>query len=160
FVQSLEVEYEKVRAQHGEQKAKPLLSLEEARRRQTQIEWKSGDIARPDFIGVRVLSSEKKSGRTLRTQPITISELVPFIDWSPFFHTWEMRGRYPSILENPEAKKLFQDAQDLLAQIVEKDQLTLRAVHGFFPANAVGDDVELYTDESRSKVLTRFHFLR
>jgi 5-methyltetrahydrofolate--homocysteine methyltransferase len=160
FVQSLQVEYEKVRTQHGEQKAKPLLSLEEARRRRTQIEWKPNDIPRPDFTGVRVLSSGQEPGRGGYSKAITISDLVPFIDWSPFFHTWEMRGRYPSILDNPEAKKLFQDAQGLLEQIVQKDLLTLRAVYGFFAANAVGDDVELYTDESRAKVLTQFHFLR
>src|SRR5205823_6271236 len=90
----------------------------------------------------------------------SISTLVPFIDWSPFFHTWEIRGRYPAILENTEAKKLFDDAQALLHEIVGKEQFTARAVYGFFPANSVGDDVELYTDESRSKVLTTFHFLR
>jgi 5-methyltetrahydrofolate--homocysteine methyltransferase len=85
---------------------------------------------------------------------------VPFIDWSPFFHTWEMRGRYPAILENAEAKKLFEDAQNLLTRIVSQQLLTARAVYGFFPANAVGDDVELYTEESRSQVLATFHFLR
>src|SRR5207253_1640494 len=89
-----------------------------------------------------------------------LSTPVPFIDWSPFFHTWELRGRYPAILENVEAKKLFDDAQALLNQIVSENLLTARAVYGFFPANSIGDDVELYTDESRSKVLTTFHFLR
>jgi 5-methyltetrahydrofolate--homocysteine methyltransferase len=92
--------------------------------------------------------------------PIALSELVPFIDWSPFFHTWELRGRYPAILENSEARKLFDDAQRLLRQIVEENSLTARAVYGLFPANAVGDDVEIYTDESRTKVRTTFHFLR
>src|SRR6266404_6574458 len=91
---------------------------------------------------------------------ITLADLVPFIDWSPFFHTWELRGRYPAILENSEARKLFEDAQALLSQIVSQRLLAARAVYGFFPANAVGDDVELYPDESRQAVLTRFHFLR
>ncbi len=85
---------------------------------------------------------------------------MPFIDWSPFFHTWELRGRYPAILEQPEAKKLFEDAQELLQQIVSRNLLAARGVYGFFPANAVGDDVELYTDDSRTQVLTTFHFLR
>src|SRR4029077_16546121 len=87
-------------------------------------------------------------------------ELVSFIDWSPFFHTWEMRGRYPAILENVEARKFFDDAQKLLDEIVKGHSLVARGVYGFFSANSVGDDVELYTDESRGKVLTTFHFLR
>src|SRR6185436_7352686 len=82
------------------------------------------------------------------------------IDWSPFFHTWELRGRYPTILENSEAKKLFDDAQKLLQEIVDQKLLTARATYGFFPANSAGDDVELYTDDSRTPVLTTFHFLR
>jgi 5-methyltetrahydrofolate--homocysteine methyltransferase len=92
--------------------------------------------------------------------PLSLADLVPFIDWSPFFHTWEIRGRYPAILEQPEAKKLFEDAQQLLGDIVRRKALVARAVYGFFPANAIGDDVELYTDESRSQVLTTLHFLR
>jgi 5-methyltetrahydrofolate--homocysteine methyltransferase len=106
------------------------------------------------------VSSESQSRITNHDSPITLSELIPFIDWSPFFHTWEMRGRYPAILENVEAKKLFDDAQRLLAEMVSKNLLKARAVYGFFPANAIGDDVELYTADSRSQVLTTFHFLR
>jgi 5-methyltetrahydrofolate--homocysteine methyltransferase len=93
-----------------------------------------------------------------------LQDLVPFIDWSPFFHTWELRGRYPSILQHPkhgeEATKLFADAQKLLQHLVENKLLQARAVYGFFPANAVGDDVEVYRDASRREVLTRLHFLR
>ena len=89
---------------------------------------------------------------------------MPFIDWSPFFHTWELRGVYPKILQHEkhgeEARKLFGDAQKLLDEIVGKKLIQPKAVYGFFPANRIGDDVELYTDESRSKVLTTFHFLR
>ena len=161
----------KLRAQHAERTAKPLLTLEEARRRRTPIEWKETDISKPAFTGLRVLvsdhatpvlrSSTAEGGRnTQRAFPITVSDLVPFIDWSPFFHTWELRGRYPAILEQPEAKKLFEDAQALLKDIVSRNLLTVRGVYGLFPANAVGDDVELYTDDSRVKVLTTFHFLR
>jgi 5-methyltetrahydrofolate--homocysteine methyltransferase len=91
---------------------------------------------------------------------LPLSDLVPFIDWTPFFHTWEMRGRYPAILENTEAKKLFDDARKLLDEIVAKNLLVARGVYAFFPANAVGDDVELYTDDSRTHVRTTFHFLR
>ena len=89
---------------------------------------------------------------------------MPFIDWTPFFHTWELRGVYPKILQHEkhgeEARKLFADAQELLEKIVSGKSLQPRAVYGFFPANRAGDDVELYTDESRAKVLTTFHFLR
>ncbi|HVM48719.1 MAG TPA: vitamin B12 dependent-methionine synthase activation domain-containing protein, partial [Candidatus Acidoferrum sp.] len=92
---------------------------------------------------------------------IALSELVPYIDWSPFFHTWELRGRYPAIIqEQPEARKLFEDAQQLLNEIVQHKLLAARAVYGFFPANAAGDDIELYTDASRHAALTTFHFLR
>src|SRR5262249_10322070 len=130
----------------------------------------------PEFLGVRVLSSDRAktpkpgivpAGPTHSPNPdsviplpVSLAELVPFIDWSPFFHTWELRGRYPAILEKPEAKKLFDDAQQLLAEIVREKSFTARAVYGFFPANAVGDDIELYTDESRTQVLATLHFLR
>jgi len=142
-------EQEKLRQQHLSQKDhKPLLSIEEARRRQTRIEWKNEDLPKPSFTGVRVLND------------FPLDELVPFIDWSPFFHTWELRGRYPAILEDAKAKELFDDAQRLLGEIVGKKLLSARAVYGFFPASSVGDDVELYTDDSRKEVLTTFHFLR
>jgi len=153
FVENVRGEYDKLRAQHSAQTAKPLLTVEEARRRHTPIEWKEADVSKPAFTGVRVLSSDSQL-------PITVSELVPFIDWSPFFHTWELRGRYPAILEKPEAKKLFEEAQELLDEIIRGNLLTVRGVYGFFPANSVGDDVELYTDDSRTSVLTTFHFLR
>jgi 5-methyltetrahydrofolate--homocysteine methyltransferase len=167
FVSKVREEYEKLRTHHGEQKAKPILSIEEARKRRTPIEWKADDIAQPQFTGSRVISSEAsalvapKSDEAGRpSSHVPLATLVPFIDWSPFFHTWEMRGRYPAILENIEAKKLFDEAQALLNEIVSNNRLTARAVYGFFQANSIGDDVELYTDSSRSRVLTTFHFLR
>jgi 5-methyltetrahydrofolate--homocysteine methyltransferase len=160
FVQNVRSQYETLRAQHGEKKGKALLSIEEARSRKFKSDWKASDIAKPDFSGIRTLSSDRQSLITSHQLPITLSDLVPFIDWSPFFHTWEMRGRYPAILENVEAKKLFDDAQGLLQEIVSNKLLTARAVYGFFPANAVGDDVELYKDEYRNEILTTFHFLR
>ncbi|HTV43622.1 MAG TPA: vitamin B12 dependent-methionine synthase activation domain-containing protein, partial [Candidatus Sulfotelmatobacter sp.] len=93
-----------------------------------------------------------------------LEELVRFIDWSPFFHTWELRGVYPKILEHEkhgeEARKLFADAQTLLAKITSEKLLQPRGVYGFFPANQSGDDVELFTDRSRSNRLATFHFLR
>ena len=160
FVENVRGEYDKLRAQHSAQTAKPLLTVEEARRRHTPIEWKEADVSKPAFTGVRVLSSDSQLPIAESQLPITVSELVPFIDWSPFFHTWELRGRYPAILEKPEAKKLFEEAQELLDEIIRGNLLTVRGVYGFFPANSAGDDVELYTDGSRTRVLTTFHFLR
>ena len=141
FVDTVRTEYEKIRAQHRGHKDKPLLPLGEARKRRTRIEWKAEDIAKPSFTGARVL------------QDFPLAELVKFIDWSPFFHSWELRGRYPAILDNPKAKELFDDAQRLLDQIVNKELLQARAVYGFFPAHSVGDDVHLANGPT-------FHFLR
>ena len=160
FLEGLRSDYEKLRAQHLQPKAKPLLPLEEARRRRTPIQWKPGDLPKPQFLGVRGLCSDAPPPGPHAASPITLADLLPFIDWSPFFHTWELRGRYPAILDNPEARSLFQDAQGLLDRIIAEKSLTARAVYGFFPANAAGDDLEVYTDESRTEVLATFHFLR
>jgi 5-methyltetrahydrofolate--homocysteine methyltransferase len=149
FIAKNLADQEKARQQHASQReAKPLLTIAQARERHTPIEWKAEDIAKPVFTGARVLDN------------VPLSELVPFIDWSPFFHTWELRGRYPSILDDPKAKELFDDAQNLLQRIVAEKLFTARGVYGFFPANSAGDDIELYMDESRSKILTTFHTLR
>jgi 5-methyltetrahydrofolate--homocysteine methyltransferase len=95
---------------------------------------------------------------------VPLEELVPFIDWSPFFHTWELRGRYPAILDHPkygtEARTLFNDGRQLLDRIVRGKLLTACGVYGFFPANSTGDDVEVFADASRAKALATFHFLR
>jgi len=143
---------EQVRHAHKERGAKVLLTLAEARERRTPIEWRAADIPKPTFTGIRVLDR------------FPLEQIVPFIDWSPFFHTWELRGRYPKIFEDPsvgaKAKELFEDAQALLDKIVRGKLLTARAVYGFSPANSVGDDIELYRDESRASLLTTFHTLR
>jgi 5-methyltetrahydrofolate--homocysteine methyltransferase len=95
---------------------------------------------------------------------VSLEDVIPFIDWTPFFHTWELRGVYPRILQHErhgeEARKLFADAQKLMAEFVARKSLGLRAVYGLFPANAVGDDVEVYTNGSRNHLRTTFHFLR
>jgi 5-methyltetrahydrofolate--homocysteine methyltransferase len=131
---------------------KPLLSLEEARGRRTPIDWAGYTPPAPASLGVRVLD------------PFPLGELVPFIDWSPFFHTWELRGTYPRIFENPiwgtKARELFEDAQALLRRIVDEGRLVARGVFGLFPANSVGDDVEVYADERRGGILTVFPTLR
>jgi 5-methyltetrahydrofolate--homocysteine methyltransferase len=161
FVKQLREDYEKARAQHSAQRQK-LVSLEEARANKPKLRY--DDLPKPEFSGVRVFSSDYATRITPDTARVTLSDLVPFIDWSPFFHTWELRGRYPSILQHEkhgeQARQLFADAQKLLDEIVARKLIEPRAVYGFFPANSVGDDVELYTDESRGTVLTRFHFLR
>jgi 5-methyltetrahydrofolate--homocysteine methyltransferase len=148
FAAQIREEYDRVRATHGSQTAK-LLSLEAARKNAPKLNF--DDLAKPEFTGAKTIEP-------------ALAELVPFIDWSPFFHTWELRGVYPKILQHEkhgeEARKLFADAQKLLAEIVSKKLIQPKGVYGFFPANRVSDDVELYTEESRSKVLTTFHFLR
>jgi 5-methyltetrahydrofolate--homocysteine methyltransferase len=148
FVKQLREDYEKARAHHAGSQVK-LLSLEAARANAPKLKY--DDLPKPEFTGTRTVDA-----------PLT--ELVKFIDWSPFFHTWELRGVYPKILQHEkhgeEARKLFDDAQTILEKIVSHKLIHPRGVHGFFPASRVGDDVELYTDESRTKVLTRFHFLR
>jgi len=114
----------------------------------------------PSFIGTKVLSSEAGEGEI----PVTIDDLVEFIDWTPFFHSWELRGRYPSILRHEkygeQATKLFKEAQDTLKEISARKLFRLKGIYGFFPAKRHGEDVVLYTDETRSTELTRFHFLR
>jgi 5-methyltetrahydrofolate--homocysteine methyltransferase len=131
---------------------KPLLRLEEARANRTPIDWVTTEIARPDFIGVRVLKN------------YPLEQIAPFIDWSPFFHAWELKGSFPKILDDPtngaQARKLYDDADKLLARIINRRELRANAVYGFWPANAVGDDIEVYSDESRSTLLTTFHTLR
>ncbi|HUL51824.1 MAG TPA: methionine synthase [Opitutaceae bacterium] len=131
---------------------RPLLSLAEARRRRTPIEWAAADIPRPEFIGPRLFA------------PVPLAEITPYIDWGPFFSVWELRGRFPDILQDaaagPEATKLYDDAQRLLGRIVREARFTANAVMGFWPANAVGDDIELYADEQRSRILTTFRCLR
>ncbi len=152
FAEKNRRDQEQVRHAHQERGEKALLALAEARSRRTSITWRAADIPKPAFTGVRVLDR------------FPLARIVPFIDWSPFFHTWELRGRYPKILEDPtvgtKAKELFDDAQKLLKEIIAKKLVTARGVYGFFPANSVGDDIELYRNESRAKVLATFHTLR
>ncbi|MEO6568426.1 MAG: vitamin B12 dependent-methionine synthase activation domain-containing protein, partial [Opitutaceae bacterium] len=139
------------------------------------FDWSKVNIPRPEFFGTRVFSSEGGSGTPFtgsrraaisdsRPHHLPFDEIVPFIDWGPFFSAWELHGRYPQILEDAivgtEAKKLFADAQALLGQIIAEKRFTAKAIIGFWPCNSVGDDIELYADESRSRVLTTFHQLR
>jgi len=163
-------EYDRLRAQHGSQRV-TLLPLEAARARRAALDWTAYAPPRPDFLGPRLITTEpapagdaSAAGAGLPFSTISLADLVPYVDWSPFFHTWELRGVFPSILEHPkygeQARKLFEDARQLLDEMVGERLLAARGVYGFFPANSVGDDVELYTGEDRATVRARFHFLR
>ena len=145
-------EYERLRHQHAAKaRDKNLLTLAEARDNRTRIDWSSYVPPKPEFIGVRSCVPK-------------LEDLVPFVDWSPFFHAWELRGRYPTIFDDPkvgkEARELFDDAQAILGRIVAKNLLVARGVHAFWPANSVGDDIDLYSDEARTEKFATFYFLR
>ena len=151
FVVQHRADYEALRRAHAAPRQQ-VVPLETARARRTPIEWRPDDIPTPSFTGIRVLDNF----------PLAI--LRDYIDWSPFFHTWGLKGIYPRILDHPEqgaqARQIFTEANALLDRIIEKKLITARGVYGLFPANAVGDDVALYTDATRTTELTRFHFLR
>jgi 5-methyltetrahydrofolate--homocysteine methyltransferase len=151
FVVQHRAEYEAVRKAHATPK-QTAVALETARKRRTPIVWRAEDIPSPSFTGVRVLNN------------FPLATLREFIDWSPFFHTWGLKGIYPRIFEHEEhgeqARQLFKEGNALLDVIIEQKLIIARGVYGMFPANAVGDDVELYADERREKVFQRLHFLR
>jgi 5-methyltetrahydrofolate--homocysteine methyltransferase len=151
FVAQHRADYEALRKAHSAPKLS-VVSLEAARKRRTPIEWRAEDLPAPTFTGVRVLDN------------FPLATLRDFIDWSPFFHTWGLKGIYPRILEHAEhgaqARQLFSEANALLDVIIEKNLITARGVYGLFPANAVGDSVELYANDAREKVVDWFHFLR
>jgi 5-methyltetrahydrofolate--homocysteine methyltransferase len=151
FVVQHRADYEALRKAHAAPR-QHVVPIEAARTRRTAIEWRTEDIPVPTFTGVRVLDN------------FPLAKLREFIDWSPFFHTWGLKGIYPRILDDErqgvEARKIFDDGNALLDKIIDKNLITARGVYGFFPAGAIGDDVELYTDGTRRQVLERFHFLR
>ena len=151
FVAQHRADYEAVRKAYA-QPRQSVVSLETARARRTPIEWRAEDVAVPAFTGVRVFDN------------FSLATLREFIDWSPIFHAWGLKGVYPRIFDHKtqgeQARQIFTDANALLDVMIEKSLITANGVYGFFPANAVGDDVELYTDDTRKTVLDRFHFLR
>ena len=150
FVSKLKAEYEEVRERHKGRKAKTKQhSLDNARNNRFVGEH---EPVKPKFLGAKVIDS------------LSLDLLVPYIDWTPFFQTWELSGKYPAILNDKvvgeEAVKLFNDAKAMLAQIVDEKWLTANAVYGFFPANSIDDDIVLYKDETRTDVLETLHHLR
>jgi 5-methyltetrahydrofolate--homocysteine methyltransferase len=153
FLAGIKAEYQELRAQRGARRAEERRqSIAAARQNRLAIEWGSTAPPEPCFTGVRVV----------RDYPL--AELVPFIDWTPFFQTWELAGHYPAILDDPSvgsaARQLFQDAGLLLERIVRERLLQAHGVFGFFPANSVGDDIELYANADRAQRIEVIHTLR
>jgi 5-methyltetrahydrofolate--homocysteine methyltransferase len=181
-------DYARLRKDHAAKtQKKTLLTLEEARANRTPVDWTSYVPPKPEFLGARVLQTALPSaveesrgpsfGATQRdpstplrsaqddgARRFSLRTLADYIDWSPFFHAWELRGRYPAIFEDPkvgkQARELFDDAQELLDRIVAKNLLIARGVLAFWKANSVGDDVDLYADDNRTTKLATFYFLR
>ncbi|GAB4127613.1 MAG: methionine synthase [Ignavibacteriales bacterium] len=154
FIKAISDEYKKIRENHKKkQEEKNYLTIEEARRNKLKIDWTNANIQKPKFLGVKKITD------------ISFSELRKYIDWTPFFIAWEMKGKYPEIFDNvksgTEAKKLFDDANRMIDEIIEKQYLQASAVFGLFPANSIGDDdIEVYSDENRKGIVSVFHTIR
>ena len=133
----------KERDAFAKRKQRKLVSYAEACKRRLAIDWNASPVAVPAFLGRRVL------------RDFPLAEIVPYIDWSPFFMAWELTGKYPVILRDAkvgtEASKLFADAEKLLDEIVRQKRLTAHAVYGFYPANSEGDDIIVFSDAGRTK---------
>ncbi len=146
FVKDLKADYDRLREHHAKSRAnKELISLDAARNNRFKIDFKQEDISKPKKIGIT------------KIEDLDLAHLVPYIDWTPFFQAWELHGKFPAILSDEivgdEASKLFEDAQNMLTKIVSEKWLQAKAVVGLFPANSVGDDIEIYSNESRSNVI-------
>ena len=154
FVADIKTEYEKVRVNHAKKKTqKRLLPYDVALENRFKIDWKTEEVYKPNFIGNKTFSN------------FSLSEIIQFIDWTPFFQTWQLAGRYPVILEDKivgeQATSLFADAQEMLAKIEKEKCLTAKAVIGIWPANSNGkDDVSIFTNEERTEVEETFYSLR
>jgi 5-methyltetrahydrofolate--homocysteine methyltransferase len=153
YAKGIREEYIKAREAHLNKRSdKRFVSIADARNFKCQINLNGAIAPRPTFTGTKIFEA------------FPLEELVPYIDWTPFFHTWELRGSYPKIFSDKyvgvEAKKLFDDAQELLKKIVKEKLLRANGVIGFWPANSVGDDIEVYTDDTRKTLLTTIHTLR
>ncbi len=153
FSQTVREDYQKLRQQHGAKKSEnKMVSLADAQKNSVSVLWENYQPPVPSFFGTRI------------DKEYALEKLIDFIDWTPFFQTWELAGKFPAILEDPivgkTAKNVFADAQTMLQKIIKEKWLTASSVIGFFPANSVGDDIEIYTDETRTTVLTTFYMLR
>jgi 5-methyltetrahydrofolate--homocysteine methyltransferase len=153
FVASIKTQYQELRAQRGDRQGEARRQpLAAARQNRLRVDWTAVEPPQPCFLGTRAFKE------------YPLAELVPLIDWTPFFQTWELAGHYPAILDDPKvgatARNLFRDANELLQRIVSERLLHAHGVLGFFPANSVGDDIELYTDEDRKELQAIVHTLR
>jgi 5-methyltetrahydrofolate--homocysteine methyltransferase len=153
YISELKSDYDKVREQHANKKATPLVTLAEARANKTPVDWSAYAAPQPKFIGRRVFRN------------YDLAELANCIDWSPFFQTWDLAGPYPAILTDEivgeSARRVLSDGQRMLKRLIDGRWLTANGVIGLYPANSVGDDdIEIYTDETRSEVLFTWHGLR
>lgn len=146
-----------------EERQMTLIPYEEAFEKRFQTDWSTIDVAKPSFTGVRTIGTADANLPPV-DEEISLSEIAEYIDWTPFFQSWELHGKYPKILTDKvvgeEATKLFADAQEMLGRLIAEKQLSARAIYGFWPANSDGDSVIVYTDDSRKKELSRFHMLR
>ncbi len=152
YVNSVAEDYVKVREQHANKKGQVLVSLAAARKNATQLDWITFKPTKPKLLGLGVFDD----------YPLDL--IVQHIDWTPFFQTWDLAGKYPNILDDEivgeAARNVFEDGQEMLERIVAEKWLAARAVIGLCPANSSGDDVEIYFDDTRKKVVAKFHFLR
>ncbi|WP_341903024.1 methionine synthase [Fluviicola taffensis] len=153
FVKDIQADYARVREHHEKHRgAKQVLSYEDALKNRLVLDFNNETIKKPNQLGVQVIEQQD------------LSLLVPYIDWTPFFQTWELHGKFPRILSDEvvgkEATQLYADAQAMLKQIVDEKWLTAKAAFGIFPANSVDDDIEIYSDEERTSVLGIQHSLR
>ncbi|MCK6415109.1 MAG: methionine synthase [Giesbergeria sp.] len=152
FVQEVQADYDKVRSQHANKKQVPLWPLDKARANRTAIDWAAYQPTVPRLIGRRVLSN------------IDLAELVPYLDWGPFFQTWDLAGAYPAILQDEvvgeQARRVFADGQAMLKKIIEGRWLQASGVMALLPAHSVGDDIEFYTDDTRSQVALTWYGMR
>jgi cobalamin-dependent methionine synthase I/methionine synthase I (cobalamin-dependent) len=164
YIAENEARHVRLREEYGKKKERQLLSIAESREKAFKCDWSTQEIAKPNFIGTKVYEGTDM-----------VATLRPFIDWSPFFHSWELRGRwiaaegrFSSAHEDPEMKvkaeeeavKLFKSANELLDRVIAEKRFTPRGIFGFFPANSIGDDIEVYADDTRRSVKTVFHTLR
>ncbi|MDQ1258981.1 MAG: 5-methyltetrahydrofolate--homocysteine methyltransferase [Pseudomonadota bacterium] len=152
FVQEVQADYDKVRSQHANKKQVPLWPLDKARANRTAIDWAAYQPTVPRLIGRRVLSN------------IDLAELVPYLDWGPFFQTWDLAGAYPAILQDEvvgeQARRVFADGQAMLKKIIDGRWLQASGVMALLPAHSVGDDIEFYTDDTRSQVALTWYGMR
>ncbi len=152
YISNLKETQIKMKEQFDTNKTDTFIDLETARSNKPKIDWNKVELYTPDKLGLSTWDN------------IPLDLIADNIDWSPFFWTWEIKGTYPKLLENPkyadEAKKLFKDAGEILRDIIKNKRFRARAVWGLWPANNVGDDIEIYQDESRTETLTTFHMLR